>query len=77
MVRLGAVDERFVQTVRRIEEVEESVKGVDRNALDEMAAGGRGQNLIPWPNRIEDGKLRPVAGAGPLIREILARAATG
>jgi len=36
--RLAAVDERFVQTVRRIDEVEESVKGVDRNALDEMAA---------------------------------------
>ena len=24
--------------------------------VDEMAAGGRGQHLIPWPNRIEDGR---------------------
>ena len=24
--------------------------------LHEMAAGGRGQNLIPWPNRIRDGR---------------------
>lgn len=36
-----------------------SVAGVDvldGYGVDEMAAGGRGQNLIPWPNRIEDGK---------------------
>ncbi len=29
---------------------------LDGYSVDEMAAGGRGQNLIPWPNRIEDGK---------------------
>ena len=29
---------------------------LDGYGVDEMAAGGRGQNLIPWPNRIEDGK---------------------
>jgi aldose 1-epimerase len=25
-------------------------------ALDEMSSAGRGQNLIPWPNRIRDGR---------------------
>ena len=29
---------------------------VDGYGVDEMAAGGRGQHLIPWPNRIEDGR---------------------
>jgi aldose 1-epimerase len=29
---------------------------LDGYGVDEMAAGGRGQNLIPWPNRIEDGR---------------------
>jgi aldose 1-epimerase len=29
---------------------------LDGYSVEEMAAGGRGQNLIPWPNRIEDGK---------------------
>ncbi len=29
---------------------------LDGYGVDEMAAGGRGQNLIPWPNRIADGK---------------------
>ena len=29
---------------------------LDGYGVDDMAAGGRGQNLIPWPNRIEDGK---------------------
>ena len=29
---------------------------LDGYGVDEMAAGGRGQHLIPWPNRIEDGK---------------------
>ena len=29
---------------------------LDCYGVDEMAAGGRGQHLIPWPNRIEDGK---------------------
>jgi aldose 1-epimerase len=29
---------------------------LDGYRVDEMAAGGRGQHLIPWPNRIEDGK---------------------
>ena len=36
-----------------------TVAGVDVLApyeLHEMAAGGRGQNLIPWPNRIKDGR---------------------
>jgi len=28
---------------------------VDGYGVDEMATGGRGQVLIPWPNRIEDG----------------------
>ncbi|HEX5428770.1 MAG TPA: galactose mutarotase, partial [Pedococcus sp.] len=27
-------------------------------APDEMAASGRGQLLMPWPNRIRDGKYR-------------------
>ncbi|MDP1803808.1 MAG: aldose 1-epimerase family protein [Acidimicrobiales bacterium] len=29
---------------------------LDGYSVDEMAAGGRGQNLIPWPNRISDGR---------------------
>jgi aldose 1-epimerase len=29
---------------------------LDGYGVEEMAAGGRGQNLIPWPNRIADGK---------------------
>ena len=29
---------------------------LDGYGVDEMAAGGRGQHLIPWPNRIADGK---------------------
>ena len=29
---------------------------LDGYGVDEMAAGGRGQNLLPWPNRIEDGR---------------------
>jgi aldose 1-epimerase len=29
---------------------------LDGYGVDEMAAAGRGQNLIPWPNRIEDGR---------------------
>ncbi len=29
---------------------------VDGYAVDEMASGGRGQLLIPWPNRIGDGR---------------------
>ena len=24
--------------------------------VDEMSTAGRGQNLIPWPNRIRDGR---------------------
>jgi aldose 1-epimerase len=28
---------------------------VDGYGVDEMATGGRGQMLIPWPNRIQDG----------------------
>jgi aldose 1-epimerase len=28
---------------------------VDGYGVDEMAAGGRGQILIPWPNRLQDG----------------------
>jgi aldose 1-epimerase len=31
---------------------------VEGFAEDERAAGGRGQLLIPWPNRIEDGRYR-------------------
>lgn len=36
-----------------------TVDGVDvleGYGVDEMAAGGRGQNLLPWPNRIADGR---------------------
>jgi aldose 1-epimerase len=29
---------------------------LDGYAVEEMAAGGRGQNLLPWPNRIADGR---------------------
>ena len=29
---------------------------LDGYGVDELATGGRGQHLIPWPNRIEDGK---------------------
>jgi aldose 1-epimerase len=29
---------------------------LDGYGVDEMAAGGRGQNLLPWPNRIRDGR---------------------
>jgi len=29
---------------------------LDGYGVDEMAAGGRGQHLIPWPNRISDGR---------------------
>lgn len=29
---------------------------LDGYGVDEMASGGRGQLLLPWPNRIEDGK---------------------
>jgi aldose 1-epimerase len=31
---------------------------VDGYAVDEMASGGRGQLLIPWPNRIGDGRYQ-------------------
>lgn len=31
---------------------------LDGYEVDEMASGGRGQLLIPWPNRIGDGKYR-------------------
>lgn len=31
---------------------------LDGYEVDEMAAGGRGQVLVPWPNRIRDGKYR-------------------
>lgn len=29
---------------------------VDGFAVDEVSAGGRGQVLVPWPNRVRDGK---------------------
>jgi aldose 1-epimerase len=29
---------------------------LDGYDVDEMCSGGRGQNLIPWPNRIRDGR---------------------
>ena len=29
---------------------------LDGYGEDEMAGGGRGQHLLPWPNRIRDGK---------------------
>ena len=29
---------------------------LDGYALDEMCEGGRGQNLVPWPNRLADGR---------------------
>src|SRR6185503_1632108 len=29
---------------------------LDGYAMDEMCASGRGQVLLPWPNRIEDGR---------------------
>jgi aldose 1-epimerase len=29
---------------------------LDGYALDEMASGGRGQTLLPWPNRLADGR---------------------
>ena len=28
---------------------------IDGYGVDEMATAGRGQVLIPWPNRLEDG----------------------
>ncbi len=31
---------------------------LDGYEVHEMASGGRGQHLIPWPNRIGDGKYR-------------------
>jgi aldose 1-epimerase len=31
---------------------------LDGYGVDEMAGGGRGQLLLPWPNRIRDGKYR-------------------
>jgi aldose 1-epimerase len=31
---------------------------IDGFAEDEMASGGRGQILMPWPNRIRDGRYR-------------------
>ncbi len=31
---------------------------LDGFAADEVAGGGRGQQLIPWPNRIRDGRYR-------------------
>ena len=31
---------------------------LDGYQVDEMASGGRGQHLIPWPNRIRDGQYR-------------------
>jgi aldose 1-epimerase len=34
----------------------DGVDVVDGYAEDEMASGGRGQQLIPWPNRIRDGR---------------------
>lgn len=39
----------------------DGVDVVDGYSVDEMATGGRGQLLLPWPNRIEDGKY-PFAG---------------
>ncbi|MDQ1635523.1 MAG: aldose 1-epimerase, partial [Frankiaceae bacterium] len=29
---------------------------LDGYAADEMASAGRGQVLLPWPNRVEDGR---------------------
>ncbi|HEX2119087.1 MAG TPA: hypothetical protein VHF91_07880, partial [Acidimicrobiales bacterium] len=29
---------------------------LDGYGVDEMAGGGRGQHLLPWPNRIRDGR---------------------
>ncbi len=34
----------------------DGVDVLDGYSVDEMASGGRGQLLLPWPNRIEDGK---------------------
>jgi chromosome segregation ATPase len=34
--RLESVDDRFLQSDRRFDELEESVKGIDQNALDEL-----------------------------------------
>jgi aldose 1-epimerase len=34
----------------------DGVDVLDGYSVDEMANGGRGQLLLPWPNRIEDGK---------------------
>jgi aldose 1-epimerase len=34
----------------------DGVDVLDGYGVDEMAAGGRGQNLLPWPNRIADGR---------------------
>ena len=31
---------------------------VDGYSTDEMSCSGRGQVLIPWPNRLEDGSYR-------------------
>lgn len=39
----------------------DGVEVLDGYRVDEMASGGRGQLLLPWPNRIEDGKF-PFAG---------------
>jgi aldose 1-epimerase len=36
---------------------------LDGYAIDEMCSGGRGQVLIPWPNRVRDGRFE-FAGAG-------------
>jgi aldose 1-epimerase len=31
---------------------------LDGYVADEMAAGARGQVLLPWPNRLRDGRYR-------------------
>ena len=47
---------------------------LDGYGADEMSPSGRGQVLIPWPNRLEDGQLR-VRRAAPPARARRARAA--
>jgi aldose 1-epimerase len=36
---------------------------VDGYRVDEMSSSGRGQVLIPWPNRLQDGSYELTDGA--------------
>lgn len=56
-IRYGAKRAVVVEVGGGLREFEAGgIPVLDGYAVDEMCAGGRGQPLIPWPNRIGDGR---------------------